>query len=52
MYSLKICVRDFRRTRGSGTAAPYFYAFGVALSGALTILAAIGVFFAVFGPFH
>jgi hypothetical protein len=52
MYALRICVRDFRRTRGSGTFKPYFYLLGIVLSVGLIVLAVIGTFFAVVGPLH
>jgi hypothetical protein len=52
MYTLRICVRDYRRTRGSGTFKPYFYLLGVLLSVALLVFGVIGVFFAVVGPLH
>jgi len=52
MYTLKICVRDFRKTRGSGTFKPYAYAVGMVLSAGLLVLAVIGVFLVVFGRFH
>ena len=52
MYTLPICVRDFRRTRGSGTFKPYLYMLGIVLSVGLLVLAVIGTFFALFRPFH
>jgi hypothetical protein len=52
MYTLRICVRDYRRTRGSGTFKPYFYLLGILLSVALLVFGVIGVFFAVVGPLH
>jgi prolipoprotein diacylglyceryltransferase len=52
MSTLRICVRDYRRTRNSGTFKPYFYLLGILLSVALLVLGVIGVFFAVVGPLH
>jgi putative Mn2+ efflux pump MntP len=47
MYTLKVCARDFRRARGSGTLKPYLYALGIVLSIEFIVLAAIGVLFIV-----
>jgi hypothetical protein len=52
MYTLRICVRDFRQARGSGKFRPYLYALGIVLSAGLIVLAVIGVVFALYGPFH
>lgn len=52
IYTLKICVRDFRLTRGSGTWKPYLCALGAVLSLALLAFAAIGALLTVLGPLH
>ncbi len=52
VYTLRICLRDFRRTRGSGTFKPYLYLLGILLSVGLLVFGVIGFFFAVVGPLH
>ncbi len=52
MYTLRICVRDFRRIRGSGASTPYLYVLGIVLSVGLIVLGVVGVFIAVIGPLH
>jgi hypothetical protein len=52
MYALPLCVRNFRRTRGSGTSKPHPYVLDIVLSAGLMVLAVIGVFVAVFGRPH
>jgi hypothetical protein len=52
MYTLQICVRGFRRTRGTGTFNPHLYVFGIVLSAGLIVLAVMGVLFAFFGRLH
>ena len=49
MYTLQICVRGFRQTRGTGTFNPYLYMLGIALSAGLIVLAIAGIFSALFG---
>jgi hypothetical protein len=52
MYTLQICVRNFRQTRGSGTFRLYVYVLGIVLSLGLIVLAVTGVFLALFGRRH
>jgi hypothetical protein len=52
MYTLQICVRGFRRTRGTGTFRLYLYVLGIALSAGLIVLAIAGIFSALFGRLH
>jgi hypothetical protein len=52
MYALPLCVRNFRRTRGSGTSEAYLYMLGIVLSAGLIVLAVVGVFSALFGRLH
>ncbi len=52
MYTLQICVRNFRQTRGSGTFKPYLHVLGMVLSAGLIVLAVAGVFLALFGRRH
>jgi hypothetical protein len=49
MYTLPICVNNFRGTRGSGTSKPYLYVLGILFSVVLIVLAATGVFLVLFG---
>jgi len=49
MYTLQICVRGFRQTRGTGTFKPYLYVLGIALSAGLIVPAIAGIFSALFG---
>ena len=51
-YMLKICVRDFRRTRGSGTFKPYLYALGAAFSMLMIGFAVIVALLLFIRPFH
>ena len=52
MYTLQLCMRDFRRTRGSGTFKPYLFLVGAVLSGAIMLLAIIAVLLIMIGPLH
>jgi hypothetical protein len=52
MYTLPTCVRNFRRTRGSGTSKPYLCVLGIVLSVGVMVVAVFGVLFTVFARLH
>ena len=52
MYTLELCIRDFRKTRGSGTVKPYLYVLGAVLSALVLLVAALAVLLIVVGPLH
>jgi hypothetical protein len=52
MYTLQLCARGFRQTRGTGTSKPRLYLLGIVLSAGLIVLAVAGVFSALFGRLH
>jgi hypothetical protein len=52
VYTFRICLRDFRQTRGSGTVKPYLYVLGALLSLGLIALAFVAALLVFVGPLH
>jgi hypothetical protein len=52
VYGVDKCLRGFRRTRGSGTAKPYFYLLGMVPLLAIIALVLLVAFVLFFGPLH
>ena len=51
-FTLRICLREFRQTRGSGTAKPFLYVLGALFSFGLIIWALAGALLIFVGPLH
>jgi hypothetical protein len=51
-YTLRTCLRDFHRARGTGTLKRFPYALGILLSIGLIILAFLGALLITVGPLH
>jgi hypothetical protein len=52
IYILRICLRDFRGSRGSGGVKPYVFVLGMVLSCGVMIVTALVVLLLIVRPFH
>ena len=51
-FTLRICLREFRRTKGSGTAKHFLYVLGALFSFGIILWALVGTLLIFVGPLH